>query len=257
MTHETVLCLMAHPDDPEIWSGGTLALLAQAGWHVVTATMTPGQAGSTELNAIEISAIRRDEAAAAAAVIGAQYHCLEAEDVFITYDKPSLLKVIRLFRTVRPTLVITASPDDYMLDHEITSHLAQTACMAACIPNIETPGLTPTNQVPHLYYADAAHGKDRYGNEIVGTTMVDISSVINIKSEMVACHQTQRNWLRTISGVDEFIESMLSFSERNGKYINKKYAEGYRQHLGFSYPSNNLLADVLKTYVHTVNISQQ
>src|SRR5690606_39123464 len=149
MTHETVLCLMAHPDDPEIWSGGTLALLAQAGWHVVTATMTPGQAGSTELNAIEISAIRRDEAAAAAAVIGAQYHCLEAEDVFITYDKPTLLKVISLFRTVLPSLFISASTDDYMLDHDITSQLAQTACIAPCIPNIDTPGLTPAHLDPH------------------------------------------------------------------------------------------------------------
>src|SRR5690606_11714173 len=101
MTHETVLCLMAHPEDPEIGSGGTLALLAQAGWHVVTATMTPGQAGSTELNAIEISAIRRDEAAAAAAVIGAQYHCLETEDVSITCGEPTLLKVIRLFQSGR------------------------------------------------------------------------------------------------------------------------------------------------------------
>src|SRR5690554_1671110 len=231
---KTILCLMAHPDDAEILSGGLLAVLAKSGWGVTIATMTPGQAGSTQLNADEISAIRRKEAAAAAAVIDANYSCVESEDVFILYDRPTLLKVIRLFREIQPSLVITASPDDYMLDHEITSHLAQTACMAACIPNIETPGLTPTNQVPHLYYADAAHGKDRYGNEIVGTTMVDISSVINIKSEMVACHQTQRNWLRTISGVDEFIESMLSFSERNGKYINKKYAEGYRQHLGFS-----------------------
>ncbi len=241
---------MAHPDDPEIWSGGTLALLAQSGWRVVTATMTPGQAGSTTLNAEEISVVRRKEAANAAAVIGATYHCLESEDVFITYDKPTLLKVITLFREVRPSLVITASPSDYMFDHEITSHLAQTACIAASIPNIETPGLPASTGVPHLYYADAASGKDRFGNEITGSMMIDITTSMDTKTKMTACHDTQRSWLRTISQVDEFILAMQSFSERNGKFIDRKYAEGYRQHLGFSYPQDNLLAAELSRFVH-------
>lgn len=241
---------MAHPDDPEIWSGGTLALLAEAGWQVVTATMTPGQAGSTTLNAAEISAVRRKEAAGAAAVIGAAYHCLESEDVFITYDKPTLLRVIALFREVQPSMVITASPQDYMLDHEIASNLAQTACMAASIPNIEIPGLPALTGVPHLYYADAAHGKDRFGNEITGDIMIDITTSIDTKTEMTACHRSQRDWLRTISGVDEFILMMRSFSERNGKLIGTQYAEGYRQHLGFSYPHDDLLGKVLAPFVH-------
>jgi len=237
----TVLCLMAHPDDAEILSGGVLALLAKRGWQVAIATMTPGQAGSPQLDADAISGIRRQEAAAAAAVIGGSYHCLESEDVFILYDKPTLLKVIALFRTIRPTLVITASPDDYMLDHEITSHLAQTACMAATIPNIETPGLSVLPQVPYLYYADAVKGKDRFGREILADLLVDITTVMNTKEAMLCCHRSQRDWLRSISKVDEFVLLMKSFSERNGKRIGKQYAEGYRQHLGFSYPQDNLL----------------
>ncbi|MGV3761757.1 PIG-L deacetylase family protein, partial [Parapedobacter sp.] len=212
----TVLCLMAHPDDAEILSGGLLALLSRRGWQVAIATMTPGQAGSTQLNAEEISVVRRKEAAAAAAVIGGSYRCLESEDVFILYDKPTLMKVIALFREIQPTLVITASPDDYMLDHEVTSHLAQTACMAATIPNIATPGLPLLAQVPHLYYADAVQGKDRYGRQVVGDVVVDISDVIAIKEEMLCCHHSQRDWLRSISKVDEFVLLMKSFSERNG-----------------------------------------
>lgn len=247
---------MAHPDDPEIWSGGTLALLAESGWHVVTATMTPGQAGSTTLNAKKISAVRRKEAADAAAVIGAAYHCLESEDIFITYDKPTLLRVIALFREVQPSMVITASPQDYMLDHEITSNLAQTACMAASIPNIEIPGLPASTGVPHLYYADPAHGRDRFGNEITGDIMVDITTSMDTKTEMTACHRSQREWLRTISGVDEFVMMMKSFSERNGKLIGRQYAEGYRQHLGFSYPQDNLLGKELRPYVYYPKLSR-
>ncbi len=248
--HRTVLCLMAHPDDAEILSGGTLALLARKEWKVAIATMTPGQAGSTTLGPVEISEVRRKEAEAAAAVIGGSYHCMEAEDVFIAYDKATLLRVIALFREVQPTLVITASPQDYMLDHEITSHLAQTACMAATIPNIETPDLSPLKQVPHLYYADPIRGRDRFGKEIVGDILVDVTDAMAAKEEMLCRHHSQRDWLRTISNVDEFVLLMKAFSERNGKLIGKDYAEGYRQHLGFSYPQDDLLATELGANVY-------
>lgn len=245
-----VLCLMAHPDDAEILAGGTLALLRQKGWKVYIATMTPGQAGSTQLNALEISEVRRKEAIAAAAVIGATARCLECEDVFITYDKPTLQRVITLFREVQPTLVITASPEDYMLDHEITSHLAQTACLAATIPNIKTEKGELLKQVPHLYYADAVQGKNRYGDEIVGDILVDVTNVMQTKEEMLLCHYSQRDWLQAISKVDEFMLMMKRFSMRNGKLIRKPFAEGYRQHLGFSYPQSNLLASILHEYTY-------
>lgn len=247
----TALCLMAHPDDAEILAGGILALLAQKGWKIVIATMTPGQAGSTQLNAEQISAVRRKEAAAAAAVIGAEYACVESEDVFILYDKPTLLKVISLFRQVQPNLVITASPSDYMFDHEITSHLAQTACMAATIPNIEIANSTLLPEVPSLYYADAVQGKDRFGQPVESNRIVDISSVMPVKEKMLACHASQRDWLRKISKVDEFMLMMREFSEKIGSKIGKLYGEGYRQHLGYSYPQEDLLGKVLKEFVYS------
>lgn len=256
MKNKTVLCLMAHPDDAEILSGGTLALLRQQGWEIAIATMTPGQAGSVELNAQEISALRRKEGAAAAAVIGASYHCVESEDIFILYDKPTIMRVIELFRRTRPAMVITASPSDYMFDHEITSHLAQTACMAATIPNIVIEGTTPLHQVPHLYYADAVQGKDRFGKPVQSDWIVDITTVMPHKEQMLACHESQRAWLRKISKVDEFILMMKEFSERNGGIIGKPYAEGFRQHLGYSYPQNNLLKEVLGDLVYEISHNQ-
>src|SRR5271155_4540773 len=76
-----VLALHAHPDDVEFQCGGTLILLRAAGCAVTIATMTPGDCGSAEHDAEAISAIRREEARAAAAVIGAEYTCLEFRDV--------------------------------------------------------------------------------------------------------------------------------------------------------------------------------
>ncbi|WP_188746786.1 PIG-L deacetylase family protein [Parapedobacter defluvii] len=248
--NKTVLCLMAHPDDAEILSGGTLALLAQQGWDVVIATMTPGQAGSTTLGPDEISTVRRQEAADAAALLGGNYRCVESEDVFILYDKPTLQNVIVLFRQVNPALVITASPTDYMLDHEITSQLAQTACMAATIPNIRIEGTAPIQQVPHLYYADAIQGKDRLGQSIAANILIDISSVMPLKEAMLCCHKSQRAWLQKISGVDEYVIMMKEFSAQNGARVGCEYAEGYRQHLGFSYPQDDLLKNELAEWTH-------
>lgn len=247
---------MAHPDDAEILCAGTLALLAEKGWQVVIATMTPGQAGSVELGPAEISVVRRLEANRSAAVLKGTYHCMESEDIFIAYDKATLQKVTALFREVNPRMVITASPSDYMLDHELTSHLAQTACMAATIPNIKIDGTESISNVPHLYYADPIKGKDRFGHTVKADLLVDISSVMQLKEEMLCCHKSQREWLRHISGVDEFVLMMKAYSSEKGEEAGVKYAEGFRQHLGFSYPQDNLLASELKMLVH-LNLPKQ
>jgi LmbE family N-acetylglucosaminyl deacetylase len=137
-----------------------------------------------------------------------------------------------------------------MLDHEITSLLVQSACFGGGLVNIETPGYPPLNYIPHLYYADPMEGKDKYGQEIMGTTVIDITGVMDIKTKMLECHHSQREWLRQHHGMDEYINSMKRQAESTGKTIGAKYAEGFRQHLGHAYPQDNIiyheLSDVAK-----------
>src|SRR5262245_29717433 len=150
-----VLSVMAHPDDAEILCGGALIRLARDhGWKVHIATMTAGDCGSADLPPEEISRIRRAEGGAAAARIGGRYYCLEERDLLVRYEERSLAKVTRLLREVRPRIVLTHSPADYMLDHEMTSALARGAVFAAPIPNfLRANGLgPPLEQIPHLYY---------------------------------------------------------------------------------------------------------
>ena len=72
---KTVLAIVTHPDDAEFLCAGALALLHQRGWQVIMATMTPGDCGSTELDRLAISKIRRQEATEAAAMLDAKYYC--------------------------------------------------------------------------------------------------------------------------------------------------------------------------------------
>jgi len=247
----TVLAVGAHPDDVEILCAGTLALLHGKGWKVEFATMTPGDCGSTTLSREEISAIRKKEAAASAALLDGTYHCMECDDVFVSYDRPTLRKVIALIRQVRPEIVFTMSPQDYMVDHEVTSAVVETACFSAGIRNIDT-GDEPFLKVPHLYYFDPIEGKDKLGNDIHATAIVDISTTMAMKEKMFLCHDSQLSWLKAHHGLDEYVASMRALATRRGRLVGVEFAEGFRQHLGHAFPQENLLEQELGGLVHQI-----
>jgi LmbE family N-acetylglucosaminyl deacetylase len=163
---KNVLGVFAHPDDAEMVCAGTLSLFRKAGWKVHIATMAPGDKGTAEYSREEISRIRKIEAADAAGVIGAKYHCLELEDVYILYDRESINTTTALIRSIQPAVVFTASPDDYMLDHELTSKIVQTACFSSGIKNMEV-NATPYEPVPYLYYCDPMEGKNILGKPVI------------------------------------------------------------------------------------------
>ncbi len=243
-----VLSVLAHPDDAEFLCAGTLIRLArEKGWQVHIASMTPGDCGSMELPAEQIATLRRQEGAQAAALMGATYHCVEERDLLVFYAESPLERVTRLMRQVRPRMVLTHSPADYMLDHEMTSTLARAAAFAAAVPNFlaDRNMPPPLPHISHLYYCDPIEGKDALGREIAPSCRIDISKVIELKADMLAAHASQREWLLKHHGMDHYVESMRAWSGHRGAEAGVAFAEGFRQHLGHSYPQNNLLAELL------------
>jgi N-acetylglucosamine malate deacetylase 1 len=239
-----VLALHAHPDDVEFQCAGTLILLREAGCAVTIATMTPGDCGSAEHDAEAISVIRRQEASASAAMIGAEYQCLEFRDLAIFNDDESRRRVTEALRRARPDLILTAPPVDYIVDHEMTSVLVRDACFAAPCPNYTTrqwEPAPPLAKIPHLYFVDSLEGRDREGQPVAVDFHVDISRVFPIKREMLACHASQRNWLLRQHGIDEYLEVQAKWSAHRGAEIGVAQAEGFRQYRGHPYPQNNLL----------------
>ena len=151
---------MAHPGDTEIFCAGALARLQEIGFDIHIATMTPGDCGSKHQSPSDIARVRLEEARAAASRVRGGYSCLDCRDLQITYDPPTIRKAVELLRQVDPAIVITHSPQDYLLDHEITSLAVRNACFAAPVPNFHTgrlPGRPPTGGIPlDLYYASPA-----------------------------------------------------------------------------------------------------
>jgi LmbE family N-acetylglucosaminyl deacetylase len=245
----TVLSLLAHPDDAEFLCVGTLIRLRQEhAFDVHIATMTPGDCGSAEFRPLEISRVRREEAARAAALIGASYHCLEERDLLVCYQETTLEKATRLLRKVRPDIVLTHSPADYMLDHEMTSVITRAACFAAPIPNFlhDRSVGAPLPGIPHLYYCDPIEGKDALGNRAQAGFYTSLSeAVMSVKTAMLECHASQRDWLYKHHGMDQYTLAMRGFAIQRGREAGSEFAEAFRQHLGHSYPQENVLARLL------------
>ncbi len=243
------LSVLAHPDDAEfLCAGALLRLVREHGWQVHIASMTAGDCGSAEHSPEEISRIRRAEGARGAAIVGGTYHCLEERDLRITYNERTLENIVRLMRQVRPRIVFTHSPSDYMLDHEMTSALTRAACFGAPAPNFDAESKLPAiDHIPHLYYCDAIEGKDPLGREVVPAFRIDVSGVMEAKIEALAAHASQRNWLLKHHGMDHYLQSLRDWNTKRGKECGVAFAEGYRQHLGHSYPQDNLLGQLLGT----------
>lgn len=241
--NKTVLAFFAHPDDAEFLCAGTLIRLADAGWEIHIATASAGDCGTMTESPQAISAIRTDEARRAAAMIKAEYHCLDERDLMVVFDKPTLRKTLDLFRKVAPGLVFTHAPKDYMMDHEMVSMLARAATFGYGAPNASLLPRKDQSMVPWLYYCDPPEGRDPTGRLVTPTTLIDITAQLEQKAEMLACHASQRQWLRAHHGMDEYIDSMRRLATMRGEAIGVPAAEAFVQHLGHPYPHNDLVKE--------------
>ena len=239
-----ILAIHAHPDDCEILAGGTLALLAGLGHEISIVTFTPGDCGSHDRGPEEIAATRRREAAAAAAIIGASYTCLEFRDLAIFNDDSSRRRTTDALRRARPDIVLAASPDDYLCDHETASALVRDTCFVVSMPNYRTE--TPAcGSIPHLYFMDPLAGRDRNGRVVGPDFVVDVTATFERKRAMLAEHASQRDWLRRHHGMDEYLESMERWTAERGALARVRYGEGFRQYRGHAYPQTPALQELL------------
>jgi len=243
--NKTALALLAHPDDAEFLCAGTLIRLARTGWQVHIATATAGDCGTMTESPSEISATRTGEAVRSAALIGATYHCLDEQDGFVVYDKPTLRKAIDLFRRVAPSLALTHAPKDYMMDHEMTSLLARAASFIYDAPNVSSYSRLESSTVPYFYYCDPVEGTDPLGNRVSPTTYVDIGDQLERKTQMLATHASQREWLRAHHGCDEYLDAMKRHATMRGGEAGCNVAEAFVQHRGHPYPADDILANLL------------
>ena len=224
-----VLAIHAHPDDIETLGAGTLALLAGQGHRITIVTATAGEGGAIETTPEETARIRQGEAAAAAAVIGADYRCAGFGDLAVFNDDASRRRMTEMVRWSGAEIVITASPVDYHPDHEAVSVLVRDACFASTVPNYGGGPSKPLVEIPHLYFMDSIGGRDRDGTRIRPDFGVDIEAWMDTKRRMLLAHDSQHRWLAKQHGIADYLQSMEAWAERRGRDFGVAHAEGFRQ----------------------------
>jgi len=245
----TMLAIHAHPDDVEHLCAGTLALLARAGHAIRIVTATAGECGSSGPDLAETAAIRKAEAARAAALIGADYLCADLPDLGVFNDDTCRRAVTELVRAAACDIVITASPADYHPDHEAASQLVRDACFAASVPNYRTGEAAPLAAIPHLYFMDPIGGRDREGVPVVPHFGCDVSrdggEAFATKRAMLAAHESQAAWVARQHGIADHLGSMEAWTRRRGRDFGVPAAEGFRQYRHQPYPKTPALQDLL------------
>jgi LmbE family N-acetylglucosaminyl deacetylase len=132
-----------------------------------------------------------------------------------------------------------------MMDHEQASLLARAGSFLYAGPNVSELPVREGSCIPSLYYCDPVEAIDPLGRAVEPTTLIDIGGQLDKKREMLACHASQRQWLLSHHGVDEYLDSMKRHAALRGRQAGVAAAEAFVQHRGHAYPKDDLLAAML------------
>lgn len=254
---KSVIAIAAHPDDIEFLMAGSLLRLRQAGYAIHYWNLANGCCGSTQHDAATTAKIRREEGKAAADFLGAQFHESICNDLEIFYDLPTLAKVAAVIRQVKPEIVLTHAPADYMEDHTNACRLATTAAFARGMPNflVDPPVPAITDKVT-VYHAQPYSHRDPLGKIVVPELVVDVTGLQPAKREMLSLHASQKQWLDESQGLDSYLDTMSNLDaelgQRTGKFA---FAEGWRRHLhlGFCGANDDPLRQALQVHIEPVD----
>jgi len=246
---QTAIAIGAHPDDIEFHMAGTLLLLKKAGYETHYLTLASGNCGSTRYNAATTRSIRNSEARAAAGILGAQFHPSLTDDLEILYNLDLLRSLASIVREIRPRILLTHSPQDYMEDHTATSRLAVSAAFARGMPNFRTSPAKPAGDFAVTVYHCLPHGlRDSLRRKVISGAFVNTRTVHKLKRDALAQHKSQQQWLDTSQGLNCYLLAMEDMSLEIGRMSKRfKFAEGWRRHfhLGFCGPEDDPLAKAL------------
>jgi LmbE family N-acetylglucosaminyl deacetylase len=223
-----VLAIGAHGDDLEAFCGGTLARYAQNGDKVFMCVVTDGR-GRPAGKPDEIAAIRKEEAASSAAVIGAEPIWMAVPDGGLWFDEPTRHLFIEVIRETKPDVIITHPADDYHPDHKTTSRLVMDAAQIARTANYPSR-FAPHREIVPIVFMDAERGIDFIPQEYV-----DISGVWEQKLTMLSQHRSQfmpgaydPNFVMPPREQNPFFRYVDVMSGFRGLSANVMYAEGFR-----------------------------
>ena len=214
----------AHPDD-EMFCLGTLLLYRRRGDRISLICATNGDKGISDdpgFPHAECARIRAGEMAAVAKALNAEYVCLEEPDeaLYDTWDNRA--KMIEAIRRAKPEVVFTHNPQDYNLDHNVTSDLVFQATLLSQIASVSTnsPALP---RVPAIFYVNPGAG---FGFE--ATHFVEIDEATSVEAlRIMGLHKSQMEISQRLLGKD-YRDSIKDRWKATGERVGVPFAEAFR-----------------------------
>jgi LmbE family N-acetylglucosaminyl deacetylase len=224
-----VLAVYAHPDDPEISAGGTLARWVDGGAEVHVVVTTRGDKGTSDPDADTeaLVRVREAETAAAARVLGlASVQHFDYEDGEVADDRPLRLDLVRVVRALKPDVVLCPDPtavffaDGYInhRDHRVTGW----ATIDAVSPAAGNPHYFPELRAEALkvHQPKAVYLSGTFEPNVA----IDITTTLDRKIEALFCHASQLE-----ETGDWFREFLRESAEAAGRGEGVTYAEVFRR----------------------------
>lgn len=192
-----VLVVLAHPDDPEFFCGGTVARWTSSGRTVSYCLLTRGDKGADDdaVPSEQIAVQREAEQRAAAAVLGV--HEVTFLDHPDGYLEPSLdlrRDIVRVIRRVRPDIVITCDPTNFFPSNRHINHADHRAAGEATLDAVY-PAARSALYFPELYYDEELAPHKVHDVYVAGaqhpSIKVDISAYLELKLQALREHRSQ------------------------------------------------------------------
>jgi LmbE family N-acetylglucosaminyl deacetylase len=221
----SALAIYAHPDDPAISCGGTLASWATMGSTVHIVICTAGDKGTTDpdTDPEALARSRVGEAERSAEVLGvAGSYFLGHLDGELDNDATLRRELVQIIRDLRPEAIISPDPLAVFFgehhynhrDHRVVGWAALDAAAPAAALPLYFRGTGKPHQVTAAYLSGS----------LQPSVWVDVSETIDRKIEAVACHLSQ------LTDAGDWIASALrDGAEDAGHEAGVDYAEPFRR----------------------------
>lgn len=226
LTDKNIVVVVAHPDDAESFCGGTIARLTRTGNRVTLVVCTSGDRGSHDcsISPTKLVDLRHEEQAEAKSLLGiAEIKWLGYDDGKLAYQPELRDRLIRIYRQLRPDVVITFDPwkhYEFHPDHRAVGFAATEARMLSDLPWI-CPELT-------LEGTSAWHPEEMYLFAPQDPNYwVDISETIEIKVEARLAHHSQNDFIHSEADQMGFKERIRDDSREAGREKAMHFAEAF------------------------------
>lgn len=214
-----VLAFGAHPDDVEIFCGGTVIRLADLGYAVGVIDLTRG-----ELGTLGTPQLREQEALAASRVIGLRLReNLGLPDGFIA--EAHLEKLVEVIRRLRPEMMLIPWTEDRHPDHAAAGALLTKAAFFAGVEKFPTGSPSRAFRPRQVLYYQMRH-------RMAPSFIMDTSSAAQRKHQAIACYASQvtpdAQGVRTLLSSPRAVEAIEARDRYHGSMIGVSHGEPLR-----------------------------